>query len=190
VHAATRSPTDRRRCVSDARRGASSSTTQTIASPAVMTLLASARGAIIRRLALEVMGPHTPSAVPTYRHRSAPVPTCRHPLPVWGTCRRDPPSALPAAQNVIRRAMVGGPPGRVQRWHRTCTRAVQQQRATAGGDAGRALWVPQKPGATGLSHALETGPVAPLTSQGEAGRRKGGHPHGPDHIPYSLVVTP
>jgi hypothetical protein len=36
----------------------------------------------LSRLALEVMWPHTPSAVPTCRHRSAPVTTCRHHLPV------------------------------------------------------------------------------------------------------------
>jgi hypothetical protein len=70
--------------------------------------LASARGAIIRRLALEVMGPHTPSAVSTCRHLVAPVPTGRHPLPVWGSWRRSPPSALPAAQDVMRRPTAGG----------------------------------------------------------------------------------
>ena len=75
---------------------------------AVVGRLASSRGAIIRRLALEVMWPHTPSAVPTCRHLSAPVTTCRHHLPVWGPCRRSPQSALPAAQDVMRRPMAGG----------------------------------------------------------------------------------
>jgi hypothetical protein len=71
---------------------------------AVVGRLASARGAIIRRLALEVMWPHAPSAVSACRHLSPHVVTiCR-----WGPGRRPPQSALPAAQAVMRRTMAGG----------------------------------------------------------------------------------
>jgi hypothetical protein len=66
--------------------------------------LASARGAIIRRLALEVMGPHAPSAVSACRHLLRHVVTiCR-----WGPYRSRSPSASPAAQAVMRRTMAGG----------------------------------------------------------------------------------
>src|SRR5215475_11157102 len=66
--------------------------------------LASPRGAMIRRLALEVMWPHAPSAVPTCRQRSAPVTTCRHPLPGGSL------SARPAARGA-------GRPGRAATRH-------------------------------------------------------------------------
>src|SRR5262249_8791338 len=75
---------------------------------AVVGRLASSRGPIIRRLALKVMWPHTPSAVPTSRHLSAPVTTCRHPPPAWGPCQRSPPCAWPAAWDVLRRPLGGG----------------------------------------------------------------------------------
>ena len=62
---------------------------------AVVGRLASSRGAIIRRLALEVMWPHAPSAVSTCRHRSLPVVTiCR-----GGLGGAPPQSTLPAAQD-------------------------------------------------------------------------------------------
>jgi hypothetical protein len=81
--------------------------------------LASARGAIIRRLALEVMWPYPPSAVPTCRHRSAPVTTGRHHLPVGSL------EVLPAERVACRPGRDathhgGRAPGWVERWHRTC----------------------------------------------------------------------
>jgi hypothetical protein len=141
--------------------------------------LASARGAIIRRLALQVMWPHAPSAVPICRHWSAPVTTCRHHLP------GGPWEALPAERVAGRPGREathygGRAPGQVERWHRTCTRSVQQQRATAGGDARRAVPMPQRPASTGVRQARETGQGVPVPDQGEAAGLQGGSPHGPD----------
>jgi hypothetical protein len=58
--------------------------------------------------------------------------------------------------------------GGVERWHGTCGLSLQHQRSTAGGCADRAIRVPQIPGATGFSHALETSQVVSVTYQGVA----------------------
>jgi len=89
--------------------------------------LASARGAILQRLALEVMGPHAPSAVSTCRHRSAPVTTCRHPLP-GGSLEALPAERVAGHPGSAATRHGGRAPGWGERWHRTCTRSVQPQR--------------------------------------------------------------
>ena len=71
----------------------------------------------LSRLALEVMWPHAPSAVPT----------CRHHLPGGSL------SALPVERVAGRPGRDatrhgGRAPGWVERWHRTCIRSVQPQR--------------------------------------------------------------
>ena len=126
---------------------------------AVVGRLASSRGAIIRRLALEVMWPHTP---PPCR----PVGTCRHLSPPVGTiCRCGALVGAPLRTRCLPPRTCCDAPwregtgSRVERWHRTCIRSVQQQRSTAGGDARRAVRMPQRPASTGVRQALATGQV-------------------------------
>src|SRR5215471_10828027 len=77
---------------------------------------------------------------------SVPVSTCQYYRPVESL--RGPLSDLVTCRADRAAAPRGGrAPGRGAGWHRTCSRSVQPPCATAGGDAWRAGWVPQRPGA-------------------------------------------